>query len=142
VKEKIFTPDFWRYLFDSCSLIDIERNVGVRALERRKGRILISKRIAYEVAYDPRIRKTDPLRQFVLRNPEMITEFQDNEEGEFLQILQQPGIGRGEASVMAIALKRGFPLVIEDRKGRGKANNHGIKTLSWQEFLRGDQCHV
>jgi hypothetical protein len=39
---------------------------------------------------------------------------------------------------MAIALKRNLTLVIDERntKATGKANNHGIKTLGWQEFLK------
>lgn len=139
MKKKTFAQEFWQYLIDSSSLINIELNEGVRILEQRKGAILISERVAYEVAYHPRINKTDPLRQFVLGHPQVITQFQDNEGEEYLQILRQPGIDSGEASVMAIALKRGLPLVIDERdtKATGKANNHGIKTLSWQEFLRG-----
>jgi predicted nucleic acid-binding protein len=138
VKKKAFSREFWQYLIDSSSLINIEQNEGVKTLEQRRGSILISERVAYEVADDPRIRKTDPLRKFILRNPQVITQFQDNEEEEYLWILRQPGIDPGEASVMAIALKRGLPLVIDERhtKATGKANNHGIKTSSWQKFLR------
>ena len=138
MKKKAFTREFWQYVVDSSSLINIEQNGGVRILKQRKGAILISKKVAEEVAYDPRIKKRDPLRQFVLRNPQLITQFQDNEGEEYLRILKQQGIDLGEASVMAIALKRKLPLVIDERdtKATGKAHNHGIKTLSWQEFLR------
>jgi predicted nucleic acid-binding protein len=138
VKKKAFAQGFWQYVVDSSSLINIEKNESVRALELRKGAILISERVAYEVADDPKILKTDPLRKFVSGNPQMITQFQDNEEEEYLRILRQQGIDPGEASVMAIALKRRIPLVIDERdtKATGKANNHGIKTLSWQKFLR------
>lgn len=139
MKKRIFTAEFWQYVFDSSSLINIERNKGVKILEQRKGAILISEKVAYEVAYDPRVKKTDPLRQFVLGNPQMITQFQDDEEEEYLRILQQQGIDPGEASVMAIALKRGLPLIIDERntKARGKARNHGITTYTWEEFLKG-----
>lgn len=139
MKKKTFNREFWQYVVDSCSLINIEQKEGVKTLERRKGAILISDRIAYEVARDPRINKTDPLRQFVLRNPQMITQFQDNEGEEYLRILKQRGIDPGEASAMAITLKRKLPLIIDERdtKATGKAKNHGIKTLSWREFLRG-----
>jgi len=138
VKKKAFAQGFWQYIVDSSSLINIEKNESVRALELRKGAILISERVAYEVADDPKILKTDPLRKFVSGNPQVITQFQDNEEEEYLRILRQQGIDPGEASVMAIALKRRLPLVIDERdtKATGKANNHGIKTLSWQKFLR------
>ena len=138
MKKKAFTREFWQYLVDSSSLINIEQNEGVKTLEQRRGAILISQRVADEVAYDPRIRKSDPLRQFVLRNPQVITQFRDNEGEEYLRILKQQGIDAGEASVMAIALKRKLSLVIDERdtKATGKANNHRIKTVSWREFLR------
>jgi predicted nucleic acid-binding protein len=138
MKKKGFAQEFWQYVIDSSSLINIEQNRGVRTLEQRRGAILISKRIAFEVAYHPGIRKTDPLRQFVVENPQLVTQFQDNEEDEYLRILLQPGIDEGEASVMAIASKRHLPLVIDERdtKATSKAKNHGVNTLSWQEFLR------
>jgi len=138
MKKKAFAREIWLYVVDSSSLINIEKNESVKALEQRKGAILISERIAYEVAYHPKILKTDPLRQFVLRHPQVITQFQDDEGDEYLRILKQQGIDAGEASVMAIALKRKHPLVIDERdtKATGKANNHGVKTLSWQKFLK------
>ena len=107
-------------------------------MEQRKGAILISKRVAFEVAYHPKVKKADPLRQFVLKNPEVVTQFQEAEEREYLRILQQQGIDPGEASVMAIASKRNLTLIIDERntKATGKANNHGIKTLGWQEILK------
>ena len=108
-------------------------------MEERKGAILISERVAYEVAEHPKVLKTDPLRQFVERNHQIVTQFKDNEEEQYLLILQQPGIDEGEASVIAIASKRHLPLVIDERdtKATGKAKNHGVDTLSWQNFLKG-----
>jgi predicted nucleic acid-binding protein len=139
MKKKGFTLELWRYVMDASALINIERNGGIRALGKRKGAILLSEQVAKEVAFDPRIRKSDPLRQFVIRNAQMITEFEDDEGEEYLRIARQPGIGAGEASAMAIALKRKLPLVIDekDTKARGKANNHGIQTLSGEDFLAG-----
>jgi predicted nucleic acid-binding protein len=138
MKKKAFTPEFWRYVIDSSSLINIEQKTGVRSLEQRKGAILLSEKVAYEVAHHPKIKKTDLLRQFVLRNPQVVTQFQDDEGKEYLKILQQQGVDPGEASAMAIALKRNLTLIIDERntKATGKANNHGIKTLGWQEFLK------
>ena len=139
MKKKDFTPELWQHIMDSSSLINIERNVGTRALEKRKGAILIPEQVANEVAFDPRVTKTDPLRRFVIKNPQVVIQFQDDEGEEYLRIVRQPGIGPGEASAMAVALKRKLPLVIDERetKARGKANNHGIATLSWQDFLEG-----
>lgn len=137
MKKGRFAREFWQYVIDSCFLINIEHKSGVRALKQRRGALLISERIAFEVAYHPAVRKTDPLRQFVTENPQIVTPFQDNEEDEYLRILLQPGIDEGEASVIAIASKRHLPLVIDERdtKATGKAKNHGVSTLSWQKFL-------
>ena len=136
--KKIFARELWVHVLDSSSLINIERSAGVRTLEERKGAILISKKVEYEVALDPKIPKADLLRQFVLTFPQIVTEFQNSEEEEYLRILVQPGIDEGEASVIAIASKRKLPLVIDERdtKATGKARNHGVTTLSWQEFLK------
>ena len=138
MKKKGFARGFWQYVIDSSSLINIEQNRGVRTLEQRTGAILISERVAYEVASDPKILKTDPLRQFVVANPQIVTQFQNNEGDEYLLVLRQPGIDEGEASVIAIAAKRHLPLVIDERdtKATGKAKNHDVNTLSWQEFLK------
>lgn len=129
--------EFWQYVMDACSLINIQRNKGIKMLADRRGAILISEKVAYEVAEHPKIPKTDPLRQFVERNRQIVTPFQDNEEEQYLLIMQQPGIDEGEASVIAIASKRRLPLVIDERdtKATGKAQNHGVSTLSWQKFL-------
>jgi len=137
MKRKGFAREFWQYVVDACSLINIEHNKGIKALEDRRGAILISERVAYEVAEHPKVTKTDPLRQFVERNRQIVTQFQDNEEEEYMRILLQPGIDEGEASVIAIASRRRLPLVIDERdtKATGKAKNHGVNTLRWQKFL-------
>lgn len=138
MKKKGFAREFWQYVIDSSSLINIERNRGVRTLEQRRGAIIISERVAYEVAENPKILKTDPLRRFVMANPQIVTQFQNDEGEEYLMVLRQRGIDEGEASVIAIASKRHLPLVIDERdtKARGKAKNHGVGTLSWQNFLK------
>ena len=138
MKKKGFARGLWQYVIDSSSLINIEQNRGVRTLGQRREAILISEKVAYEVAWDPKILKTDPLRQFVMANPQIVTQFQNNEEEEYLMVLRQPGIDEGEASVIAIASKRHLPLVIDERdtKATGKAKNHGVDTLSWQNFLK------
>jgi len=127
--------EFFQYVFDACSLINIERYRKMNELRKRKGSIIIPEKVAYEVAYDPRIHSNAPLRKFILKYPQLITQFQDNEEKEYLQIRSQIGIDDGEASAITIALKRNLPLVIDDKKGREKAKNHNLKTLSWKDFL-------
>jgi predicted nucleic acid-binding protein len=137
MKRKGFARELWQYVFDAHALINIEHSEGIKALKDRKRAILISEQVAYEVAGHPMIPKADPLRQFVERNRQIVTQFQNNEEEEYLRILAQKGIHEGEASVIAIALKRHLPLVIEqgDKKATAKAKNHGVNTLSWRQFL-------
>jgi predicted nucleic acid-binding protein len=137
MKKGRFARELWQYVVDSSSLINIEKTKGAAALKRRKGAILLSERVAFEVAHHPKVLKTDPLRQFVMENPQIVTPFQDNEEEEYLRILLQPGIDQGEASAIAIASKRNLPLVIDERdtKATGKAKNHGVNTLSWRKFV-------
>ncbi len=138
MKARGLAREFWQYVIDSSALINIEQNRGMKALLQRIGALLISDRVAFEVAYHPDVRKTDPLRQFVIDYPQIVTQFQNDEEEEYLRILLQPGIDEGEASVIAIAFKRSLPLVIDERdtKATGKAKNHGVDTLSWQRFLQ------
>jgi len=139
MRKKAFTSELWQCVMDSSSLINIQHNTGIRALEKRKGQILIPGQVAWEVAFDPRIYKNDPLRKFILNNPEVVTNLKDEEEEEYLRIASQQGIDSGEASAMAIALKRNLPLVIDEKetKARGKAKNHGITTLNGKDFLNG-----
>lgn len=139
MKKKVLAPEFWQFVMDSSSHINIQKKVGIKALEKHKGQILIPESVAREVADDPRVHKDDPLKKFVENNRELVTSLKDEEEEEYLLIASQQGIDPGEAGAMAIALKRKLPLVIDERetKARGKANNHGIKTLSWIEFLKG-----
>ena len=129
--------ELFQYVFDSSALINIKRNSKMRFLQRRKGAILIPEKVAQEINH-PMVRLDDPLRKFISKYPQVVTQFQNNEGDEYLRIRSQPGIHDGEASAMAVAVKRKHPLVIDekDTKATGKAKNHGINTLNWQEFLK------
>jgi predicted nucleic acid-binding protein len=128
--------ELFLYVFDSSALINIKRNGKTRTLQKRKGGILIPEKVAAEINH-PMVPLVDPLRKFISKYPQVVTPFQNKEEEEYLRIRSQPGIHDGEASAMTIALKRNYPLVIDekDTKATGKAKNHGIKTLNWKEFL-------
>ncbi|MGH9424873.1 MAG: hypothetical protein ACRD2L_00980 [Terriglobia bacterium] len=108
-------------------------------MNERKGAILIPEQVANEVAFHPMVRKSDPVKVFVEQNPALVTNFQGDEEEEYLRILKQPAIGEGEAAAIAIASRRALPLVIDEKetKARGKAHNHGVKTLTADDFLEG-----
>ena len=121
-------------VFDACSLINIKNKRKMNVLRSRRGEILIPEKVAEELN---RGYISDPLRRFVKRFPELIVSFQNNEEDEYLRVRSQVGIGDGEAAAIAVALKRNLPLVIDDRRGKDKAVNHGIQTLSWLDFMSG-----
>lgn len=125
-----FQVSLFRYVFDASSLINIERNRKMTQLRRRRGEILIPEKVASEVNIP-----NSPLHGFISRYPQVITSFQNSEEEEYLRVRSQAGIHDGEAAAIAIASKRNLTLVIDDNKGKTKAENHKIQTLSWNDFL-------
>ncbi len=76
-----------------------------------------------------------PLKRFLDSYPSIIAPFTQEEEDLYLEVRAQPGIDDGEAAAIALAQSRKLPLVIEDKKGKSKAQNHGIRCLSSEEFL-------
>ena len=125
----------FEYVFDSSSLIWMERKSQMSCLRRRSAEIIVPEKVAEEV-------KTPgyPLERFLAHYPDVVTTFNSLEEDLYLEIRGQPGIHDGEAAAITLALSRGLPLVIDEsqKRGRGKAENHGIHCLSWQEFMQGD----
>lgn len=122
--------ELFQFVFDASSLINIERKRKLGKLRKSKGAVLIPEKVAREVNVP-----NSPLHRFINRYPQVITSFQPNEEEAYLRIRSQLGIDDGEAAAIAVALKRKLPLVIDDIKGKTKSENHGIRTLSWQDFI-------
>jgi predicted nucleic acid-binding protein len=123
--------DLFQYVLDSSSLINIERNRKISHLRNRKGAIIIPEKVAVEVNMP-----NSPLHRLISRYPFIVHPFQNyEEEEEYLKIRGQSGIDDGEAAAIALASKRNLPLVIDDKMGKMKAENHGIETLSWQDFI-------
>ena len=127
IQESLF-----RKVFDASSLINLKNNKKMNFLRKRKGEILIPEKVADELKRGSR---NDPLHKYVNKYPEVVVNFQNSEEDEYLIIRRQIGIGDGEAAAITIAVQRDLPLVIDDIKGREKAKNHKIKTMSWQDFV-------
>ena len=123
--------ELFQYVFDASSLINIERQKKMIELRKRKGRILIPEKVAVEVNMP-----NSPLHNFIHKYPEIVTPFQETEADEYLRVRSQVGIDDGEAAAIAISSSRRLPLVIDDKKGKTKAENRGIKTLSWRDFLK------
>jgi len=129
---------FFQYVFDACSLINIERNKKMTWLRKRKGEVLIPDKVAFEVN-----QPNSPLHRFISRYPGIVTQFQNNEEEEYLRIRRQAGIHVGEAAAIAIALKRNLPLVTDDKRGKAKAEELGIKKiLTCDEFFKKDMAQT
>lgn len=127
-----FQKSLFQYIFDSSSLINIERNKGMTILRKRRGEVLIPEKVAVEVN-----QPNTPLHRFISKFNQVVTRFQNNEEQEYLRVRSQIGIDDGEAAAIAMAIKRRLPLVIDDRKGKKKAESHGVRTLAWQDFVQG-----
>lgn len=123
--------ELFQYVFDASSLINIERQKKMGELRKHKRGILIPEKVAVEVNMP-----NSPLHKFISKYPGVVTSFQKIEEEEYLRVRSQIGIDNGEAAAIAISTNRRLPLVIDDKKGKTKAENHGVKTLSWQDFLK------
>lgn len=118
------------HVFDASSLIDIEGNRRIADLRRLRDMILMPEKVAKEIS-----QPGTPLERFVNKYPDTVTSFQPKEKDIYLRIRSQVGIDDGEAAAIAVAINRNLPLVIEDKKGRAKAANHGVKCIKWSDFL-------
>jgi len=128
-----FEKSLFQYLFDSSSLINIERHKKMTILRRRRGEVLIPEKVAVEVN-----QPNTPLHRFISKFHQVVTKFQNNEEEEYLRVRSQVGIDDGEAAAIAIAIKRRLSLVIDDKKGKEKAGDHDVQTFAWQDFVQGN----
>jgi len=127
-----FEKSLFQYLFDSSSLINIERNKKMTILRKRRGEVLIPEKVAVEVN-----QPNTPLHRFISKFYQVVTQFQNNEEEEYLRVRSQIGIDDGEAAAIAMAIKRRLPLIIDDKKGKEKAESNDIQTFAWQDFVKG-----
>lgn len=121
----------FQYVFDSSSLINIEMNGKMAFLRKRRSEILIPEKVKEEIYKPP----SKPLYRFIKNYPSVVTPFLYSEAEEYLKIRSQIGIEDGEAAAIATSIKRKLPLIIEDKKARAKAENHGVECHNWQEFL-------
>ena len=131
---KPFHAELIRFVFDASALINIERSGQMDRLRSIKGAVLISEKVAGEVN-----QRGKPLARFIRSYPEVVTGFVSaREESDYLRFRKQLEIHGGEASAMAIALNRDKCLVIDEKetKATGKAREHGIATMSSQEFIK------
>ena len=131
---KYVSKSLFQFVFDSSSLIWIERKSFMSHLRRRHSEVILPEKVAEEVR-----QPGFPLENFLDRHPEVVIPLSSAEEYRYLEIRGQPGIHDGEAAAMTVALSRQLPLVIDEseKRARGKAENHGIRCLGWEDFIRG-----
>lgn len=120
----------FQYVFDSSSLIEIERRRYIRHLRILRDFMILPEKVAKEVS-----QPGTPLKRFLDRYLGIVIRLRPEEERRYLEIRRQPGIHDPDAEAIALALSCRHPLVIEDKKARSKAENHGIKCLRWHELL-------
>jgi predicted nucleic acid-binding protein len=119
-------------VFDSSSLISIEKSKRMPALRARKDEVILPRKVAEEVAS-----QESPLRRFVKRNPAVITDLTPKEQNRFLELMSEPNIDAGEAAAISVAEARGHPLVIADGAARRRAVRLGVNCIAWRDFVDG-----
>ena len=131
---KYVSKSLFQFVFDSSSLIWIERRSFMTHLRRRHSEVVMPEKVAEEVR-----QPGTPLENFLDRHPHVVTPLSAPEENRYLEIRGQPGIHNAEAAAITVALSRGLPLVIDEsqKRARGKAENHGIRCLGWGDFIKG-----
>ena len=119
------------YVFDSSSLIELERSKRLRPLRQPGLSVIIVDRVAKEVQ-KPRT----PLERWISRHPANITRLLPDEGSTYLKLLAQtePSIHDGEAAALAICLHRGGTLVTDDRAAARKAREHEVRCIDAEQF--------
>src|SRR5438093_8552846 len=103
-------------VFDSSSLISIEKSKQMPALRARRNEVILPRKVANEVGS-----QESPLRRFIKKNPSAVIDLTPDEERRYLELLREPNIDTGEAAAIAVAEQRRYPLVISDAAARKRA---------------------
>ena len=122
------------YIFDSSSLIDLERSNTLPRIPVEPRYVIIPQRVYTEVN-KPRALIATWLRRNSLRS----AQFQTPAEGSlYLELRRQhPGLGDGEASAIAIAHHRNGTVVTEDRLARRVADTTETRWIGLEQYFQG-----
>jgi len=125
-------PNFQRYVFESSSLINLERRKMVRRLPPPGRQIIVPQKVAEEVR-----KKGSPLAKWLSQRRARTENFVGNESAVYLRLRRQTAIHDGEASAIAIASCRKYTLVIDEtnRAVLRKAGIHGVRTIEVTQFV-------
>jgi len=127
-------PLFEVYVFDSSSLIELERGKQLRKLREPEGRIIVPDRVEGEVA-----KARAPLKTWLARHRHVVSRFAVPKEAEVWQALLRqtdPKVHDGEAAALAMAIVREKALVSEERAVQRKAEEKDVRCLKATDFLR------
>jgi len=119
-------------VFDASSLLSIEKAKRMPALRARRDEVVFPEKVAAEVGG-----RESPLRRFIKKHPGAVVTLTAQEEETFLELLREPDIDEGEAAAIAVAVRRGYPLIIDDGRARKRAVRLGVKCLGWRDFVDG-----
>jgi len=125
------SPSLFRHVLDACALTDIERDNKMAALRRRCDEVVIPDKVAKEVG-----QPGTALRRFLESHHDVVIRLSDSEGEEYLKLRREPGIDDADACAIAIAYKRGLPLVTGDGCASRIAGGLGVKTMDWRSFIR------
>jgi predicted nucleic acid-binding protein len=98
-------------VFDASSLIEIERAKQIKSLRPRRDEVIFPRPVADEVR-----KGRSPLRRFIEKYPEVVTDLSPAEQRRYLELRRDPNIDKGEAAAIAMAESRRYPLVIDDKR--------------------------
>jgi predicted nucleic acid-binding protein len=123
------------FVFDASSLINLERQNKLWHLTHHKDLIIIHERIAKEVTKDPH----SGLSIWIANHPNTVTHTFLTQESElYIKLRQQktPKIQDPDAIAISIAWYRNCFLVCDDIAAITKANQHGVKCLTVEQFIQ------
>ena len=120
------------YVFDSSSLIDVERSRNLRKIPVEPGAVVIPQRVFSEVN-----KPGTPIATWLRRNRLAPTQFLPDEGSHYLRLKRDhTGLGDGEAAAIAIAVQRRGTVVTEDRLATTIAEAQGARCVNTEGYFR------
>lgn len=133
-------PKPLRYVFDSSSLINLERSRELRRLSTPGNSLLVPSRVAKEVS-----KGTSPLATW-LRKGKVAKFVVDGENQLFMKIrLQEKLLSDADIQGIVIAQQRKATYVVDEAAARKVAQNLGVRCINAEDFMtefRGHQLSM
>lgn len=124
-------PQHLRYVFDSSSLINLERSRELKRLSIPGISLIIPSRVAKEVS-----RGASPLATW-LKKGKVANFVVDSENQLFMKMrLEEQLLSDADIQGIVIANQRKATYVLEEKAARRVAENLGVRCLNTKDFLR------